>query len=118
MRAFSKILMGLLVASTVGCSTQTRPSEVAMKIDDTVAHVSFQPGELKVGDRLKIDREECTSAREKQSSRVRIKTSCHTQTIGTGTLTEILNDHYGVARMDKPVVFKEGDKVLKDSAAK
>ena len=105
------ILIGLLSVALVGCST-TRKPEVAMKIDDNVAHVSFAPDTLKTGDKIKIVREQC--AVPPTTLRSRNKPGCKETMLGKGYLVEVLNDHYGVAKLDAPVQFKEGDKVLKD----
>ncbi len=111
MKKCTNILIGVLLVALVGCSTSKKP-EVAMKIDDKVAHVSFAPNTLKTGDRIKIVREQCTVPLTTRRSRN--KPECKETMIGKGYLVEVLNDHYGVAKLDVAVQFKEGDKVLKD----
>ena len=118
MKKSSALIVGAIFVALTGCSTQARQGQVAMKIDDTVAHVSFSPGELRAGDSIKIERNECTSTIDRNFSRARSKTDCRLVIIGRGSLTEVLNDHYGVAKLDRPVVFKEGDKVSKDNTNK
>ena len=118
MKTNSALIMGVVFAALIGCSTQTKQGQVAMKIDDTVAHVSFSPGELKAGDLIKIERSEFSQVVDRNSSRARTKTDCRIVVIGRGTLTEVLNDHYGVAKLDRAVTFKEGDKVSRDDANK
>lgn len=118
MKTNSALIMGVVFAALIGCSTQTKQGQVAMKIDDTVAHVSFSPGELKAGDLIKIERNECSQVVDRNSSRARTKTDCRIVVVGRGTLTEVLNDHYGVAKLDRAVTFKEGDKVSRDDANK
>lgn len=125
----SILIAGIALTALLGCSTQTKQGRVAMKIDDTVAHVSFSPGELEVGDLVKVERIECTdlifpkslgvrSRTARRYSNASSKTDCRSVVIGRGTLTEVLNDHYGVAKLDRPIIFKEGDKVSKDSPGK
>lgn len=112
MKMSTNVLVGLLFIAISGCSATKKP-EVAMKIDDSVAHVSFAPGTLSNGDKIKILREQCTLP--PTTLRTRRTVECKDTLIGRGTLVEVLNDHYGVAKFAVPVQFKEGDKVLKDN---
>lgn len=98
-----KWLIGLIVGLGVtGCSTVHR-GVVAMKISDTVAHVSLNKDEANVGDGVKLFRNVCNP-----SSKAAF-TQCEKRLLGTGSVTEILNDHYSVVSVAKGVDFREGD---------
>jgi len=91
--------VGLLAT---GCTTVHR-GVVAMKISETQAHVCLSKGEVGVGESVKLYRNICAHASKSVLSR------CEKRLIGTGTVSEILNEHYSVVAMERGADFKEGD---------
>ena len=101
----TRYLLGLLVGlSVTGCSAIHR-GVVAMKVSDTVAHVCLNKDEVRLGDSVKLYRNVC-------STRVLSKhvlTKCEKRLLGTGSVTEILNEHYSVVSVPAGTDLKEGD---------
>ncbi len=102
-----KWLVGLIVGIVVtGCTTIHR-GVVAMKISDTKAHVCVNNDEVQVGDNVKIYRSACSSLPAAKGR----ATTCKKELVGTGTVTETLNDHYSVVSVPAGTDLKEGDLV-------
>jgi hypothetical protein len=93
-------ILALTLALATGCTSVHR-GVVAMKIDDTTAHVCMNRDEVAVGDTVQLYRNVCT--RRGGSTR------CEKKALATGTVTEILNDHYSVVTLPAGTEFKEGD---------
>lgn len=89
-----------------GCSAVHR-GVVAMKVNDTEAHVCLNKGEVAVGDTVKLYRNVCTTASKP------ILAKCEKREMGSGSVTQILNEHYSVVSVPHGTDFKEGDFVEK-----
>ena len=87
----------VVMLSVGGCAATTRRGVVVMKIDDAEAHVGLGAGEVEVGDRLTLFRYFCRPKK------------CSKRAIGTGEITEVLNDSYSVARFNAQINLREGD---------
>ena len=85
-----------------GCTSATRRGVLVMKIDDTEAHVGLGAGEVEVGDQLTLFRYFCRPKK------------CTKRVIGRGTVTQVLNDSYSVARFNPQINLREGDIVERD----
>jgi hypothetical protein len=75
---------------------------VAMKISDTVAHVCVGKDEVNTGTEIDVLRNVCTQQKPY---------TCELKRLGTGQITEPLNEHYSVATFPADTGFKEGDLV-------
>ena len=71
-----------------------------MKISDTEAHVCVGKDEVGPGSIIEVLRNVCR--REKPYT-------CELKSVGTGRVTEPLNDHYSVATFPAGLSFQEGD---------
>jgi hypothetical protein len=101
-------MAGLLsiLALLAGCTTMHR-GVVAMKIDETTAHVGLNKSEVAVGDHVQLFGNKCTNTKSGQN--------CKKISKGHGVITEILSDDYAAVKFDTGVAFQEGDFIEKHS---
>jgi hypothetical protein len=93
-----------LVLLMVSCAVQPHSrGVVAMKIDESTAHVCVGKSEVRPGDAVSVYRNVCKSS-PKQST-------CDKVFIGRGTIRENLNEHYSVATFAAGTHVEEGDMV-------
>ena len=104
------MLLGIAALLT-GCAGSVHRGVVAMKVSDTAAHVCVGKEEVKVGDKLALYRNECRKGSMGSKAK---KTTCTKEKLGTGTVTEILNEHYSVVEVQSGVQFREGDVVERE----
>jgi hypothetical protein len=76
---------------------------VAMKLSDTSAHVCMGDGEVKAGDKMILYNNDCSHNR-----------GCREGEVGTGHVTEILNEHDSAIEVDPGAQFGEGTIVEKE----
>ena len=112
---FRKLFLPLSLAALIltGCAHGLMRGSVAMKVSDTEAHVCMDSSEAKVGDRVTLFKNACTSAKGGLRSGLGDSRSCEKVQLGQGTVTEILNQHYSVVKFDPGVSFEEGSFVEK-----
>ena len=99
-------LMSAAVALLIGCAPSVRRT-VGMKISERIAHVSLGENEVKPGDDITLFRNTCNKLSPKDPRR----NNCERTRIGKGVITELLNNHYAVAKFPEDVFFREGDLV-------
>ncbi|OYZ23546.1 MAG: hypothetical protein B7Y39_04360 [Bdellovibrio sp. 28-41-41] len=107
----SKKLIALIAGSIIlsSCASQLHRGVVAMKIDDSNAHVGLNSDEVSIGDHVELYGNQC-----KKMSRVTDQT-CTKVSKGHGVVTQILNDNYSSIKFDSGVAFQEGDFIEKHS---
>ena len=91
-----------------GCSTMTHRGVVAMKINDSEAHVGAGDGVLQLGDHVELYRNQCGPR-----GKADIDRTCLKKSTGHGTVTQIINQDYSVVKFDNGVIFSEGDMIEK-----
>ena len=96
------LAMSLLVT---GCAQATARGAVAMKGTEGTAHVSLGSHDVESGDTVVFYRNHCEPPVAKKPP------SCSRKEIGTGTVTELLNEDYSVVRVSPGFNFREGDEV-------
>lgn len=101
------LVVGSITVVAVGCAAVERRGVVVMKVDDTEAHVGLGANEVSVGDRLTLFRYFCDAPK---------RTTCEKRRIGSGQVTQVLNDSYSVARFRPSINLREGDIVERTSA--
>ena len=103
------IKAGLLVIAFLcsSCASQLHRGVVAMKIDDSTAHVGLNRSEVKIGDHVELYGNDCRRDTGGQDY------SCQKFSKGHGRVTQILNDNYAAIKFDPGVMFKEGDYIEK-----
>lgn len=101
----------LVVLSLIaGCAPALNRGTVAMKVADDEAHICLGKGEVKVGDKVALSRNVCSSLRKSGGKQFqRSRSACQLQTVGQGEVVELLNEHYSVAKFPAGTDFKEGD---------
>lgn len=102
----SKILLMTAMILLAGCAT-VRRGTIGMKIDDQVAHVALNRGEVQVGDHVELYANVCPGKRGGEDF------MCKKVSKGHGVVTKVLNDHYSEVEFEKGIIFKEGDFVEK-----
>ncbi len=112
LRVFVTVVVVSLLTS---CAAAVHRGSIAMKINNNEAHVCLGKGEVVVGDKIKIFRNVCstkgyTGTKPGLSSR----SFCVKKLIGSATITEVLNNHYSIAKIENSVEYREGDIVEKD----
>ena len=90
-----------LTIGLFGCAHKAMRGTVAMKISDQEAHVCLGDSEVKRGDRVNLFVRVCPKIKGETAS-------CKKSLKGTGTVTEVLNDHYSVVKLDSSATFEEG----------
>tara|TARA_B100001971_G_scaffold215148_1_gene258343 strand:- start:4566 stop:4847 length:282 start_codon:yes stop_codon:yes gene_type:complete len=87
---------------------------VAMKTDKKTAHVCLGNNDVKVGETLNFYTNKCTGGGggggADRDGDVR---ECEMETLGTGTVTKLLNNHYSEVTTDGSFKFGEGTLVQK-----
>lgn len=99
-------LVPLLFAFTAGCGHTVMRGTVVMKVNPTEAHVCLAENDVAVSDQVRLYRKFC-------QTQPRRPDVCRTETIATGTVTKLLNNHYAVVTLPAGVSFGEGDRVEK-----
>jgi hypothetical protein len=99
--------------AVVGCAPSVHRGSVAMKINDTEAHVCMDKGEASPGDKVAIYRNDCPRP---LSSRYPTGGGCKKVHVGGGVVTRNLNEHYSEVRVNPGVQFEEGMFVEKESS--
>lgn len=89
-----------ILIAVASCSTrhQRMQGSVAMKLSDTVAHVCLGEGQVSVGDRVTLFRNDCVG-----------KKVCEKVPVGQGKITKNLNEHYSEVTLTNPAKFSEGN---------
>ncbi len=101
------LAVGALILSS--CASQLHRGVIAMKIDESTAHVGLNKGEVSVGDHVELYGNKCKRATKGSEQ------NCEKVSKGHGTVTEVLNDNYAAVRFDNGVAFQEGDFIEKHS---
>lgn len=78
---------------------------VVMKLDPTTAHVCLGRGEVAVNDRVRLYKNDC-----EVSGR---RSTCKKTEVASGTVTELLDDHYSVVTFPAGTTFEEGNTIEK-----
>ena len=102
----------IAVFSLVGCAHGLMRGSVAMKTSDNEAHVCLGDKEVKVGDRVNAFTNYCPSKGGGRAGEGGGGT-CEKRSLGDGTVTALLNQHYSVVKFDDGVKFDEGTIVEK-----
>lgn len=103
-RAFGILFLAMSLLVT-GCAQTAARGAVAMKGTEGTAHVSLGRHDVESGDKVVFYRNHCEPPVAKK------QTNCSRKEIGTGTVTELLNEDYSVVRVSPGVAFREGDEV-------
>lgn len=91
---------GLLVS---GCTVAR--GTVVMKASEEVAHVSLGSEDVESGDGVGVFRHQCKALVAKKLR------TCERKSLGSGTVTEVLNEKYSEVTFRPGVSFREGDEV-------
>lgn len=106
-KSVSVLIAGALILSS--CATQLHRGVVAMKIDESTAHVGLNATEVKVGDHVQLYGSKCTQGNKGTP------TKCTKFSKGHGVVTEALSADYVAVKFDSGVAFQEGDFIEKHS---
>ena len=105
-------ILGAVILS--GCAHNDR-STVAMKVDNSEAHVQLGSNEVKAGDRIALFENQCKRPAPQDAQTPHgLDPFCGKFKTGEGTITKVLNDSYSIAKMDPGSKFKEGSTVEKE----
>lgn len=96
-RSLAPLVAALTLAA---CAPAHSKGVVAMKLSDTEAHVCVGKEEVSTGTEIEVLRNVCRDVKPY---------SCELRRLGTGRITEPLNEHYSVATFPADTGFKEGD---------
>lgn len=101
------------IALLAGCATRLHRGVVAMKIDDSTAHVGLNRGEATTGDHVVLYGNSCSpGGGGGQGIGGR---TCTKIEKGHGTVTQILSENYVTVKFSEGVKFEEGDFIEKHS---
>lgn len=101
----------ILLTFFYGCSHHpVMRGTVAMKVSEREAHVCLNKEEVSVGDRVTAFYNDCQT---RNMGDQRGQGLCIKTTLGKGTVTKILNDHYSLVKFDDGVKFSEATFVEK-----
>ena len=95
------------------CASKVHRGVVAMKMDDSVAHVGIRSSEVSIGDHVELYASRCSAGSIKAGTKG--WEPCQKISKGHGVVTEILNEDYAAVKFENGVAFKEGDFVEKHS---
>ena len=102
-----KSVLFFIALLSSACASQPHRGVVAMKIDDSTAHVALQRNEVTVGDHVELYGNNCLREFGNRDY------TCEKVSKGHGIVTQILNDNYTAVKFDPGVAFKEGDYIEK-----
>lgn len=108
-----RILVGsvVVIAALSGCASHgVMRGSVAMKLNDTEAHVCMNKDEVSPGDHLILYKNVCEARDRAKSTPVNV---CEKVEIGHGEITKILSEHYSAVKFPEGTKFTEGDIVEK-----
>lgn len=91
----------------------TQRATVAMKVNESEAHVGLGSGEVKPGDRIALFKNKCERPLGGIHQGVHNDPVCRKVEIGEGQITEVLNSQFSIARINPGVDFDEGTVVEK-----
>ncbi len=98
----------------VGCAGGgVRRGVIAMRVDESTAHVSMGRGEVGVGDHVELFRNVCTGggkATDGLGPRI-----CRKEPLGHGEILETLGSDYSVVKFPAGTKFSEGDLIERHS---
>ena len=103
----SSVLVVIGAIAISSCASKVHRGVVAMKINETTAHVGLKKDEVQVGDHVELYANKCQRNRQDENK------SCEKVLKGHGTVTAILNDNYSAVQFDNGVDFHEGEFVEK-----
>ena len=109
LRLISAAALGLALE---GCAHTPRAT-VAMKVNETEAHVGLGSREVSIGDRIAFFENICQGATARQEG-AQVGPACHKAKVGGGRVVQVLNQDYSVVTADTGVHFKEGEVVERD----
>lgn len=93
-----------------GCASTVHRGVVAMKMNDTDAHVGFGSKEVSAGDHVQLFRNQCKKIGPGSDGPT---TNCTRKALGHGTVTKVYSEDYSAVKFEGGVDFKEGDSVEK-----
>ncbi len=94
-----------------GCASHVGRGVIAMPINDREAHVCVGKNEVEIGEKVSVIKNRCGPLTPGLRNRAGRQTPCSREKIGTGVITEKLNEHYAVVNFDKPIRTQKGDEV-------
>ncbi len=101
------------------CVTAVHRGVVAMKIDESTAHVGLAADEVMPGDHVELYSNKCKNTKVGRvgikSEQLNIEQSCEKVSKGHGKVVSIINKDYVVVKFDSGVAFQEGDTIEKHS---
>lgn len=112
----NKLWLSIITAMAfLGCGHALMRGSVAMKVSDLEAHVCLGDHEVKVGDKVALFKNDCLpprpgTAAARQDGYVG---GCKKVKLGEGVVTQTLDEHYSVIKIDPGVEFKEGTVIEK-----
>lgn len=103
------IKIGILVLSGVVGSAYAAVvrAPVAMKINDTEAHICVGKEEVKVGDKFTAFKNECKRAQGGKAMTEGFGETCKKVKLGDATIKQLLNEHYALLTFEPGVKFDE-----------
>ena len=102
-----KIVLVVLLPLFLGaCASKVHRGVVAMKIDDSTAHVGIRGSEVSVGDHVELYANKCSKGGKAANDYVG---ECSKVLKGHGVISQILNQDYTTVKFDSGVSFQEGD---------
>ena len=101
------LVIGSLILSS--CASKVHRGVVAMKIDETTAHVGLKSNEVEVGDHVELYGNKCKKMPKTSDQ------TCEKISKGHGVVTGIMNENYSAIKFDQGISFQEGDFVEKHS---
>ncbi len=100
-------VFALIAVSMNGCTHSLMRGSVAMKVSDQEGYVCLGDNDLKVGDKVAIFRQDCTTPHTGRPVSV-YTPYCKKIKLGSGEVTSLINEHYSVVRAPTNIVLQEG----------
>lgn len=100
------LILPLLLLVACASNQKVHRGVVAMKIDESTAHVGLNQDEVALNDHVELYSNKCTRSVTKE-------VSCQKVEKGHGTVSSVINKDYVVVKFSDGVSFQEGDVVEK-----
>lgn len=91
------------------CASTLHRGVVAMKVDETTAHVGLGQNEVSIGDHVELYSSKCNKIKGEEQICKKIQK-------GHGKVISIISSDYVSVQFDKGVTFQEGDFIEKHSS--
>ena len=107
-------LVAFIFVLFFSCTSSTNTAKVKMKVDSQTAHVNLGSDVVKVGDTVKLYKNECEAFRGIIDSSQGDTVHCDVEYLGSGVVSRLFNNEYSEIKTDGSFEITKGIFVKKE----